>query len=189
MCDPDIPNISFGGSEVEFLTVSPYVLLLSPSVLDSMADELGPLRARRCTDLEGTLREFINKSAYGRIGMFEISDFCPGPYRLDVSYVAKVGDTPPGSFSADGGAFIAVDASRISLLARRLDWETYTELLGSPLDDNSVAGRIIESMGGPCFAIVTADADLGLEFDGDGQYVLRSGGLRYAGTGVSGPGR
>jgi len=180
MCDSETPNISFGGSEVEFLTVSPYVLFLSPAVLDSMADELGPLRARRCTDLEGTLREFINKSAYGRIGMVEISDFRPGLYRLDVSCLAKVGDTPPGSFSADGGAFVAVDGSRISLLARRLDFETYNELLSGPLDDNSVAQRLIESAGGPCFAIVTADADLDLEFDGDGRYVLRPGGLQYA---------
>jgi len=189
MCDAETTNISLGGSEVEFFTVSPYVLLLSPAVLDSMADELGPLRARRCADLERTLREFINKSAYGRIGMVEISDFRPGVYRLDVSHVAKVDDTPPGSFGADGGAFVAVDGSRISLLARRLDWETYNELLSGPLDDNSVARRVVESMGGPCFAIVTADADLGLEFDGDGRYILRPGGIQYSAAGISSPGR
>jgi len=177
MDDPDIANISFGGSEVEFVTDSPYVVLLSASVLDSLADELGPLCARRCPDLVGTLGEFINTTAYGQIGIYEIPAFLPGRYRLDVSFVQKVSSRPPGSFIVDGGALLVADASKISLLARRLDWDTCSELLSGPADDTSVQREVVESMGGPYFAIVTADADLGLEFDGDGRYVLRPGAL------------
>ena len=177
MDDSDIANISFGGSEVEFVTDSPYVVLLSPSVLDSLADELGALCARRCPDLKGVLGAFINTAAYGQIGLYEIPAFLPGRYRLDVSFVQKVTSRPPGSFIADGGALLVADASKISLLARRLDWDTYNELLAGPLDDSSVEREVVESMGGPYFAIVTADADLGLEFDGDGRYVLRPGAL------------
>ena len=179
MDDFDIANISFGGGEVEFITDSPYVVLLSASVLDTLADELGPLRARRCPDLKGVLGAFINTAAYGLIGMYEIPAFVRGRYRLDVSFVQKTASRPPGSFSADGGVLLAVDASKISLLARRLDWDTYNELLASPPDDSSVQREVIESMGGAYFAIVTADADLGLEFDGPGRYVLRTGALRY----------
>jgi len=146
-------------------------------VLDSLADELGPLCARRCPDLKGVLGEFINTAAYGQIGMCEIPAFLPGRYRLDVSFVQKAASRPPGAFMVDGGALIVSDASKISLLARRLDWDTYNELLASPPDDSSVELEVIESMGGPYFAIVTADADLGLEFDGDGRYVLRPGAL------------
>ncbi|MDP6544939.1 MAG: hypothetical protein QGH60_13175 [Phycisphaerae bacterium] len=175
----DIANISFGGGEVEFVTDSPYVALLSASVLDSLADELGPLCARRCPDLKGVLGEFINTTAYGQIGLFEIPIFLPGRYRLDVSFVQKVASRPPGSFLVDGGALLAVDASKISLLARRLDWDIYNELLASPPDDSSVQREVVESMGGPYFAIVTSDADLDLEFDGDGRYVLRPGALSY----------
>jgi hypothetical protein len=179
--DSDIGNISFGGSEVEFVTDSPYVVLLSPSVLDSLADELGPLCARRCPDLSGTLGEFINTAAYGQIGICEIPAFFPGRYRLDVSFVQKAASRPPGSFIVDGGALLVSDASKISLLARRLDWDTCNELLASPPDDSSVQREVVESMGGAYFAIVTADADLGLEFDGDGRYILRPGALCYVG--------
>ncbi|MBL7221250.1 MAG: hypothetical protein ISS69_14125 [Phycisphaerae bacterium] len=181
MDDSCVANISFGGSEVEFVTDSPYVVLLSPSVLDSLADELGPLCARRCPDLKGVLGEFINTAAYGQIGMYEIPAFIPGRYRLDVSFVQKTASRPPGAFMVDGGALLACDASKISLLARRLDWDTCGELLGRAADDRSVELEVIESMGGAYFAIVTADADLGLEFDGDGRYVLRPGALCRAG--------
>lgn len=181
MDDSDVANISFGGSEVEFVTDSPYVVLLSVSVLDLLDDELGALCARRCPDLKGVLGEFINTTAYGRIGIYEIPLFLPGRYRLDVSFVQKVTSRPPGSFIADGGALLVSDASKISLLARRLDWETYNELLASPVDDTSVQREVVESMGGAYFAIVTADAELGLEFDGEGRYVLRPGALHYIG--------
>ena len=177
MDDSYVANISFGGSEVEFVTDSPYVVLLSPSVLDSLADELGPLCARRCPDLKGALGEFINTTAYGQIGIREICDFLPGRYRLDVSFVQKATSRPPGSFTVDGGALLVSDASKISLLARRLDWDTCNELLAGAIDDSSVQREVVESMGGAYFAIVTADADLGLEFDGDGRYVLRPGAL------------
>lgn len=179
--DSDIANISFGGSEVEFVTDSPYVALLSASVLDSLADELGPLCARRRTDLTDALYDFINTVAYGQIGICEIPAFIPGRYRLDVSFMRKVASRPPGSFIIEGGALLATDASKISLLARRLDWDTYNELLAGPIEDSSVEQEVVESMGGPYFAIVTADADLGLEFDGDGRYVLRPGAMRYIG--------
>ena len=177
MDDSDIANISFGGSEVEFVTDSPYVVLLSPSVLDFLADELGSLCARRCPDLKGVLGEFINTAAYGQIGMYEIPVFLPGRYRLDLSFVQKVTSCPPGSFLADGGVLLISDASKISLLARRLDWDTCNELLAGAIDDSSVEREVVESMGGPFFAIATADADLGLEFDGEGRYVLRPGAL------------
>jgi len=179
MDDFDVANISFGGSEVEFLTDSPYVVLLCASVLDCLADELGPLCARRCPDLKGVLGEFINTAAYGQIGLYEIPTFIPGRYRLDVSFVQKVTSRPPGSFIVDGGALLVADASKISLLARRLDWDICNELLARPPDDSSVQREVVESMGGAYFAIVTADADLGLEFDGDGRYVLRPGALCY----------
>jgi hypothetical protein len=174
-----IANISFGGSEVEFVTDSPYVILLSASVLDLLADQLGPLCARRCPDLRGVLGEFINTAAYGQIGMYEIPAFIPGRYRLDISFVRKAASALPGSFTADGGSLLVSDASKISLLSRRLDWDTCNELLTGPIDDSSLQQEVIESMGGAYFAIVTADADLGLEFDGDGRYVLRPGALSY----------
>jgi len=177
MNDSDIANISLGGGEVEFITDSPYVVLLSPSVLDFLADELGGLCARRCPDLKNTLGEFINTTAYGQIGIYEIPAFIPGRYRLDVSFVRKTASRPPGSFLVEGGALLAADASKISLLARRLNWDTCGEMLAGPADDNSVQKEVVESMGGPYFAIVTADADLGLEFDGDGRYVLSPEGL------------
>jgi len=178
--DPDIMNISFGGSEVEFITDSPYVVLLSPSVLDALADELGPLCARRCPDLPGTIGEFINTVAYGQIGMYEIPAFLPGRYRLDISLVSKAATRSPGAFLVEGGALLASDASKISLLSRRLDWDTCRELLNGPADDTSLQQEVVESMGGPYFAIVTADAELGLEFDGDGRYILRPGAIAYA---------
>ena len=179
MYDSEVANISLGGGEVEFVTDSPYVVLLCPSVLDLLADDLGPLCARRCPDLTGVLGEFINTTAYGRIGMYEIPMFLPGRYRLDISFVQKVTSRPPGSFTVEGEALLVADASKISLLARRLDWDTCGELLASPLDDSTIQREVVESMGGAYFAIVTADADLGLEFDGSGRYVLRSGALCY----------
>ncbi len=178
MDDPCVENISFGGCSVEFVTASPYVLLLCPAVLDSLADKLGPLRARRCPDLEGVLGRFINTEAYGRIAMCEISDFLPGRYELDISFLEKVASRPPKSFLVEQDALLAVDASKISLLSRRLDWDTCTRLLSARPDDNSLLREVSESMDGPCFAIVTADADLGLEFDGPGRYVLRSGAIQ-----------
>ncbi|MDP6047572.1 MAG: hypothetical protein QGG25_18320 [Phycisphaerae bacterium] len=176
--DPCVENISLGGGDVDFVTDSPYILLLCPSVLDPLADQLGPLRARRCPDLKGVLGEFINTEAYGLIGMYEIPDFLPGRYCLDVSFVEKVASRPPGAFLVEGDALLAVDASKISLLSRRLDMDICSELLSRPPDDHSLQLQVAESMGGPYFAIVTADADLGLEFDGPGRYVLRPGSMR-----------
>ena len=178
MDDFDVANISFGGDEVEFITDSPYVALLSPPVLNSLAEEIGPLCARRCPDLKGVLGNFINSSAYGLIAMYEIPDFIPGRYRLDVSRVLKTASRPPGSFFVEAQALLVVDASKISLLSRRLDWETSADLLASRPDDSSIERELVESMDGPCFAIVTADAELGLEFDGPGRYVLVPGALR-----------
>ncbi|MDP6635897.1 MAG: hypothetical protein QGG42_13435 [Phycisphaerae bacterium] len=177
MDNSNVANISFGGGEVEFVTDSPYVVLLSPSELDILADDLGPLCARRCPDLKGVLGEFINTAAYGRVGMYEIPAFIPGRYRLDVSCVRKVTSSPPGSFLIDNGTLLVSDASKISLLARRLDWDTCNELLAGPPDDSSIEREVIESMGGPYFGIVTADPALGLEFDGPGRYVLQTGAM------------
>jgi hypothetical protein len=181
MCDSAVANISLGGGDVEFITDSPYVVMLCPSVLDLLADELGPLCARRCPDLAGVLGDFIHTTAYGRIAMYEIPAFIPGRYRLDISFLQKVASRPPGSFLVEGEALLVSDASKISLLARRLDWDTCGELLASPPDDSSVQREVVESMTGPFFAIATADADLGLEFDGPGRYVLRPGALCYLG--------
>ncbi|MBT3199751.1 MAG: hypothetical protein HN350_07525 [Phycisphaerales bacterium] len=178
MNDFDVANVSFGGDEAEFITDSPYVVLLSPPVLDSLADELGPLCARRCPDLKWVLGDFINRRAYGQIAMYEIPDFIPGRYRLDISQVRKVASRPPGSFLVDGPAMLAVDASKISLISRRLDWDTCQALLASRPDDSSIDREVVESMGGPFFAIVTADAELGLEFDGPGQYIMTPEALR-----------
>jgi len=178
MDDPNVENISLGGVEAEFVTDSPYVLMLCPSVLDTLADKLGPLCARRCPDLKGVLGEFINTEAYGLIGMYELPDFLQGRYSLDISLVEKVSSRPPGAFLVEHNALLAVDASKISLLSRRLDWEACCELLSARPDDSSVQQRIVESIGGPCFALAAADAELGLEFDGPGRYVLRPGALR-----------
>jgi hypothetical protein len=183
-------NVSFDGSPVEFRLDSPLFACFDPLALDTIRDSLPP---DGHLDI-GILLERVTVN-FPAMSCYTIEDFRSGFYTLDPRDIKKVGDdehdfdfsegeqdeTEPVDMATalpfvavDSGALIVADVAHLPELVTLLTWEQYD--LG--LQDDAVFVDIIEAMGGPYFAVIHGGCMPGIEFDGDGTYMIPPGCVR-----------
>jgi hypothetical protein len=165
-------NASFDGRPVHFQLQSDHVVLIDPLALDGLSQQLA--NAGELPESE----RFSKLQALGehglRIGVQAIVGAAPGMYQigLDSFEAADASDTDPAVFDIDTGTVIVIDGSALSAVARALTWDRYDALLQAPVDDDSILREINHEVGGPRFAIVSADAES--PFSGDGAFRLQA---------------
>jgi hypothetical protein len=181
-----LTNVSFDGSPVHFLLDSPFLACFDPLALDAIRDSLPP---------KGDFDVSAVAERVGGVACYTIEEFRPGLYTLDPRNIRKFGDEEHDvdysdavqaetelvdeakSFpfaTVDSGALIVADVAHLPKLVTLLTWEQYD--LG--LQDDSVFVNIIESLGGPYFAVIYGGCMPGMEFDGDGTYTIPRGCIR-----------
>jgi hypothetical protein len=109
-----------------------------------------------------------------------LDGFAAGPsetehmYQIDLDSfeAADASDIDPGVFDLDTGTVIVIDGGALSAVARALTWDRYDALLQAPAGDTSLLTEINREVGGPRFAIVSADA--ASPFSGDGAFRLKA---------------
>jgi hypothetical protein len=181
-----LTNVSFDGSPVEFRMESPLLACFDPLALDMLRDLLSP-----DAPLDGLL-ERVNAD-YPAMACYTVPDFKPGVYALEPSDIKKFGDedddfdynegepepsdkVPDFLFAAvDSGTLIFADFAYLPNLATLLSWEQYDRSLG----DDTVLPKIVDALGGPYFAVIISDCRLGIQFDGDGIYMISPAAVRW----------
>jgi hypothetical protein len=176
-----LTNVSFDGSPIQFRMDSPLLACFDPLALDMLGKLLPPGAP---ADVAGLL-ERANAN-YLALACFTIPDFRPGLFTLDPRDIRKFGDddddldyseaeqethdrAPDYLFAAvDSGTLIVADLAALPSLVALLPWEKYDRFLG----DDTVIPSIIEGLGGPYFAVIVSDSQLGMQFDGDGIYTI-----------------
>ncbi len=165
-------NASFDGTPCRFQLDSEHVVLIDPLALDGLSSQLAEV---------GNLPEserFSKLQALGelglRIGVQALSGATPGMYQIDLDSfeAADASDIDPAVFDIDTGTVIVINGGALSAVARALTWDRYDALLQAPVDDRSILTQINEEVGGPRFAIVSADA--ARPFSGDGAFRLKA---------------
>lgn len=147
-------------------------MLIDPLALDGLSEQLA--QAGELPEPE----RFSQLKALGehglRIGVQPVGRAAPGTYQigLDSFEAAGAGDADPAVFDVDTGTVIVIDGGALSAVARALTWDRYDALLQAPVDDNSLLTEINREVGGPRFAIVSADAES--PFSGDGAFRLKA---------------
>jgi hypothetical protein len=171
-------NTSFDGRPVRLRVESGHIVLIDPLALDGLAEQLAAAGTLPLPELLSRLQSLGQEGL--RIGLRPLDDATPGIYEigLDSFEAADHGDADPDVFETDSGAVVIIDGGALSAVGRALTWDRYDALLQASLNDDSVLTEIIEAVGGPRFAIVSADADR--SFSGDGAYRLRPDGLVLA---------
>ncbi len=166
-------NASFDGRPVALRLESSHIVLIDPLALDGLSRqlmEIGALsRDEQLTRL-GALGE------HGlRIGVHSTDGTPPGTYEigLDAFEASAPGDRHPGVFDVDSGTVVMIDLGALSAVAGAFTWERYDALLQTAVGDDSLLDELNTEVGGPRFAIVSADASS--PFTGDGSFRLRSG--------------
>lgn len=169
---PDNLNASFDGGPVRFDLQSHAVVLIDPLALDGLRGELQAVGAAPQPEQSGMLRALAAQGL--RIGFQELPAFKAGAYELDPDSFESVDANDPhlGVFECDSGAVVVIDLSALSAVSRILTWDRYDNLLQSPIGDDSRLMEINEEVGGPRFAIISADASRA--FSGDGAFRLRT---------------
>ena len=168
-------NSSFDGRAARIQLESRYVVLIDPLALDGLSDQLAQIGA---LPVSQQLPELQALAEHGlRIGVQEVEIAGPGLYQvgLDSFEAAGAAQSDPGVFDIDTGTVILIDLHALSAVARAFTWDRYDALLQAPPDDDSMLAAINDEVGGPRFAIVSADADS--PFTGDGAFRLRASGL------------
>jgi hypothetical protein len=169
-------NASFDGRPVRVRLESGHIVLIDPLALDGLSAQLVEV---------GTLpvaEQFSKLQALGqeglRIGVRTLEPATPGTYEISLDSFEAVDDdddSDPSVFETDTGAVIIIDGGALSAVARTLTWDRYDALLQVPLADDSLLTEVVQEVGGPRFAIVSADA--GRSFSGDGAFRLVANGL------------
>ncbi len=172
-------NASFGGQSARFDLRTPQVLLLDPLALDGLRDELIELATLAPDQQRERIRALGTQGL--RLGFQDVPAFEPGSYELDVyAFEAVDADAADlGVFQTDSGTVVVIDVGALEPVARVLTWDRYDALLQTPLGDDSALEALNREVGGPCFAIVSADASV--PFSGDGAFRLRPDRLRRVG--------
>jgi hypothetical protein len=187
-------NISWGdGSPVQFRADSPDFLLFDPITLDFLRERLAGLTPLSHDDLRNFLVELCKEM--GDIGHYQIENFSPGHYQLDLRDIRKFGseeedmsdeeweewqseenseEGPPDIryVGVDSAAIFIADISHLKQLIQVLTPEEYDRALA----EDSVFAEINQSIGGPYYALATPGP--GIEFDGDGTYTIRKGAIQ-----------
>jgi hypothetical protein len=168
-------NASFDGRPVRLQLESGHLVLIDPLALDGLSKELAEVGK---LPLVEQLTQLQALGAHGlRIGAHELAGATPGTYeiRLDSFEAAADSDRDPRVFDIDTGTVVIIDGGALSAVAVALTWERYDRFLQAAIGDDSILTEINREVGGPRFAIVSADADS--PFSGDGAFRLRPEGL------------
>ena len=166
-------NASFDGRPVRLQLESEHLVLIDPLALDGLSQQLAEVgklpAAEQFSKLQALGEHGLRIGARGGAapGMYEI--------RLDSFEAADASDTDASVFEIDSGTVIVIDGGALTTVALALTWDRYDRLLQTPVGDNSILTEINQEVGGPRFAIVSADADS--PFSGDGAFRLRPDGL------------
>lgn len=165
-----ITNASHDGRPARFELQSDKLVLIDPIALDGLRDELGAVSGAPPSEQPGMLQALAAQGL--RIGLAELAAFQPGVYELDNDSFEPVdADNPePGVFQIDTGTVVVIDLSALLPVANALTWDRYDEFLQSPIGDDSRLMAINDDVGGPRFAIISADASR--PFSGDGAFRL-----------------
>jgi len=194
MSAANLSNVSwFGPSPVEFLADSPHLVIFDPLALDALKGALtSNILAKAPPDAVLELLEHCH------IGYYEMNDFRPGFYRLDLHDICKFGSEQDKSdeeweasgcpdddfgqndirwFGTDSACLLIVAMSHLREFVDLFSWETYERVCQAPVGDNTILYGIIKSLGGPFFALIRAPGEP-FDFDGDGTYTLQKGSVK-----------
>jgi hypothetical protein len=165
-------NASFDRSPCRFQLDSGHVVLIDPLALDALSQQLAEVAELPESERSSKLQAFGERGL--RIGVQRVSGAAPGMYQIDLDSfeAADASDTDPGVFDIDTGTVIVIDGGALSAVARALTWDRYDALLQAPAGDTSLLTEINREVGGPRFAIVSADA--ASPFSGDGAFRLKA---------------
>ena len=154
---------------------SNHIVLIDPLALDGLSQQLADAAALPEPERLSTLRALGDHGL--RIGVQAV-DLTPAMYEVGPHAVeeADAEDADPNVFDIDSGAVVLIDGDALAAVARALTWDRYDALLQAPVGDDSLLAAINAEVGGPRFAILSADADT--PFTGDGAFRLRMDGLR-----------
>lgn len=168
---PNHLNASSDGGPVRVELQSQTMVLIDPLALDGLREELQSVAAAPHAEKPHMLRALAAQGL--RIGLQELPALEPGAYELDADAFEPVdaSDPHPGVFECDSGAVIIIDLEALSAASRVLTWDRYDDFLQSPPGDDSRLMAINDEVGGPRFAIISADASRG--FSGDGAFRLK----------------
>jgi hypothetical protein len=181
-------NISYDATPVIFRLDSPLVVCFDPIALDFVRGQLASLPANARTDA-GEVLQCLNENN-AAISCYLIPNFQPGIFSLDPCDILKFGSEDDEGYDediesavraesyryvgVDSAALVFVDFDHIARLVELLNCDQYElALRGEPVFD-----RITEALGGPYFAVVLGGSRRGVEFDGDGTYTIKAGGIR-----------
>jgi hypothetical protein len=166
-------NASFDGRPVRVQLESEHLVLIDPLALDGLSTQLAEVGKapsdRAALPAEGSWRATVcaNSLAAPTPGIYEIG--------LDSFEAAVESDVDAGVFDTESGTVIVIDGSALSAVALALTWDRFDRLLQAQAGDDSILLEINQAVGGPRFAIVSADAES--PFSGDGAFRLRPEGL------------
>lgn len=165
-------NASFDGSSCRFQLESGHVVLIDPLALDGLSQQLAEVGELPESERSSKLQALGEHGL--RIGVQAVSGAAPGMYQIDLDAfeAADASNTDPAVFDIETGTVIVIDGGALSAVARALTWERYDALLQAPVDDLSILTEINKEVGGPRFAIVSADA--ASPFSGDGAFRLKA---------------
>jgi hypothetical protein len=165
-------NASFDGRPVRFQLQSNPVVLIDPIALDGLSSQLAEAGEMPDSERFSKLQALADHGL--RIGVQALVGAAPGIYEigLDSFEAAEASDTDPSVFDIDTGTVIVIDGGALSAVARALTWDRYDVLLQTPVADDSILTEINGEVGGPRFAIVSADAES--PFSGDGAFRLQA---------------
>jgi hypothetical protein len=186
----DPRNVSWGdGSPIEFWADSPDLLCFDPMALDFLAEQLGSMPPLSQDALRDRLIELCQNAS--DMAYYQIEDFSPGLFRLDLHDICKFGseeedmsdeewersqsdqdEVPPQYFAVDSAAILIADISHLKQLTQVLTPEQYDLAMA----EDTVLPEINEALGGPYYALAMPCSEL--EFDGDGTYMIRKGAIQ-----------
>jgi hypothetical protein len=164
--------------------------------MEWVREELSAMSPEACANIATVLWR-VNGSL-SVMSCHKIADFRPGIYSLDPGDIRKFGDEEDFSYDeeakeesdptidpmsyqftgTDSGSLVVVDFTHLFKVSELLVWEKYDLALRG---DDSVFANIVESLGGPCFAVIDSGGKPGMDFDGDGTYTIKAGAVKLRG--------
>jgi hypothetical protein len=169
-------NASFDGQPARLTLRSGRLLCIDPLALDGLRDQLTELAQVTPSEQQEVV---LALGAQGlKVGLLDIPSFQPGTFELDVESFEGVdpGGADPSVFEVDSGAVVVIDVAALDAVARTLTWNRYDALLQTAPGDDSALEALNRDVGGPWFAILSADANS--SFSGDGAFRLRHASVR-----------
>ena len=167
-------NSSFDGRPARVQLDSNHVVLIDPLALDGLSQQLADAGELADAERFSSLRALADHGL--RIGVQHLN-VAPGTFEVGPnSFESADADDVAGVFETDSGTVVLIDGGALGAVARAFTWDRYDALLQAAAGDNSILAAMNAEIGGPRFAIVSADAET--PFSGDGSFRLRTDGLR-----------